>query len=111
VDRQYRQLPGLIAQRQHCTLAFTFWFFITALNYKIKIDISDEGLHYTDELSEYFMAFSQIIEIRIKKIAILVTLSDGCVLKIPRVFMLEEFLAEYQDKLSNVNDRRDGYHE
>ena len=75
-----------------CLLFLIFLFLATTQNYKILIDISDDNLHYKDNSVEHFIIFSQIVEIKVKKNVILVTLNDGSVLKFRRVFMLEELL-------------------
>lgn len=91
---------------RYCSVFLVFWFiFVTLLTYKFRIEISDEGLYFEDKQSKFFVLFSQIREIRIRQLKVVVALNDGRILNFPRTFLLGELLSECQVRKSNTNNK------
>ncbi|MDR3590765.1 MAG: hypothetical protein P4N41_14020 [Negativicutes bacterium] len=79
-------------------LGLIFLFISYRYKQNVFVSLNDEGIHYTDDISEEHILFAHISRISSKRNKIRVTLNSGRTVILPRgLTLLEEFIREYSN--------------
>ncbi len=77
-------------------LGAIYLFLISSNKPLVSVSLDDEGIHYKDDVSEKFIAFSQIKQVKNIRNNIMVSLNCGSTINLPRALeLLEDFIIYY----------------